>query len=294
MTEIQVMLRLQGSPMEHVLRTILLLPAILCILRGLAATEAPFAPLANQPDYVVTMAESSYGRNLGIRIVTHHESWTRIDRIQDSYFSTEYFSAKGATVRIEGRGSTVAFLRGGKPNYPGIDSEAQESAERQRHLGENCTVWDVWRTKNERNGFSTSNLSCVTDDGIEMWQRLGNVNGTTLAAEATRLERRLVTPEEVTPPRILLKLDWWNQNVPAPIGPATPSHETDHETIMARSDDFPDPEKSTRTTRRLGPWQSREEIVGGVRRRFEITHDSRSFRFDYAGDESGAPKQLTS
>jgi hypothetical protein len=298
MTEIQVMLGLQRShmqrsQMEHVLRTILLLPALLCIHSGLAASEAPFAPQANQPDYAVTMTESSYGKYLGIRTVIHHESWTRVDRIQESYFSTEYFSAKGTTVRTYNQGSTVSFLRGGEPNYPGVDREAHETAERQRHLGENCTVWDVWRTKNERNGINTSCLSCVTDDGIEMWQRSGSVNETFLAAEATRVERRLVTPEEVTPPRILLKLDWWNQNVPVPIAPETPNHETDHETIMARSDDFPDPEKSIRTTRRLGPWQSREEIEGGVRRRFEITHDSRAFRFDYAGDESGAPKQLT-
>lgn len=117
------------------MRTILLLPALLCIHSGLVASEAPFAPLANQPDYVVTMAESSYGKHLGIRIVTHHESWTRVDRIQDSYFSREYFSAKGTTVRTYNQGSTVSFLRGGELNYFGVDREAHETAERQRHLG---------------------------------------------------------------------------------------------------------------------------------------------------------------
>jgi hypothetical protein len=36
-----------------------------------------------------------------------------------------------------------------------------------------------------------------------------------------------------------------------------------------------------------------EETVGGVRRRLEIVHDSERMHFEYAWDESGAPKRLT-
>jgi hypothetical protein len=94
----------------------LLLPAVFSILTGSAVAEAPFAPLANQPDYVVTMVESEYGKEVAARNVTHHGDWTRVDRIKDAYSVTEYFSADGLTnVRTDGQArsfpSSVAVSR---------------------------------------------------------------------------------------------------------------------------------------------------------------------------------------
>jgi len=276
------------------LRTILVLPAIFCILGGSAAAEAPFAPLTSQPDYVVTMTESSYRKTVAALTVTHHESWTRIDRVQGSNPSTGYFFANGlATVRIYGQGSVVSFLLGRVPNYSGADLVPRKTEERQIRLGEGCTVWDVWRTKRERTGYSLTHSSCVTDDGIELWQKSVNDNDTISAAEATQVERRPVALEEVKPSLALLKLDWWDQGGSAPAALVTPDHETDHETVMELTSVPHDTEKSVRITRRLGPWQSQDETVNGIRRRFEITHDSHVLRFDYASNESGAPKELT-
>jgi hypothetical protein len=255
---------------------------------GSAAADAPFAPLSNQPDHVVTMVESQYGRKIAARNVTHHGDWTRVDRMSDSYSFTEYVSTDGiANLRIHGQGSVVSFVHGREPNY-GADREARNTGERQTHLGENCTVWEVWRIKRERAGYDLSHLSCITDDGIELWQRSVGGNSVVSSAEAIRVERRPVALDEARPPRTLLTLDWWDRNVPAPTSPATP----DHETIMELSGNSAEREKSIRVTRRLGPWQFLEETANGVLRSLHITHDSHQMRFDYSNGEPGAPKRL--
>jgi hypothetical protein len=75
------------------MRSILLSPAISCAVIGSAAADAPFAPVANVPDYVVTMVERP--REISRR-VSHHGDWTRVDRMEGSnLFSTKYFSANG-------------------------------------------------------------------------------------------------------------------------------------------------------------------------------------------------------
>ena len=94
---------------------------------------------------------------------------------------------------------------------------------------------------------------------------------------------------EVQPPHELLTLDWWDHDVPAPAASSVP----DHETIMELSRDSPGSEKSIRTTRRLGPWQFLDETVNGVRREFEITHDSQRMHFKYIGERSGTTQWLT-
>jgi hypothetical protein len=271
------------------LRMVFLLLAAFSVLTGSAVADAPFAPLANAPDHVVTMVESQYGKKIAARNVTHHGDWTRVDRMRDSYPVTEYVSVNGiANVRIYGQGSVVSLQRGGEPNYYGADREARNTGERQTHLGENCTVWDVWRIKRERAGFDLSHLSCITDDGIELWQRSVGGSGVVSSAEATRVERRPVAPDEARPPLTVLTLDWWDRNVPAPTAPATP----DHETIMEFSGNSAVVGKSIRITRRLGPWQFMEETASGALRSLHITHDSHQMRFDYSSDESRAPKRL--
>lgn len=274
-----------NSMMERALRTLFLFPVIVCFASGPAGADAPFAPHANQPDYLVTMVVNAYSK-VGRRTVTHHGDWARVDLGK----TTEYFSANGiANIRIYGEGPSLSFERGREPpNYH--DNEPRNTGERQTHLGESCTVWDVWRTKRERTGYELSHLSCITDDGIELWQKdVSGRNGVIASAEAVRVERRPVTPEEVQPPRTLLALDWWDQNPPALAAQTIP----DHETVMELSGDPTKAGKSIRTTRRLGPWQSLEETVDGTRRGLKITHDPHRMWLDYASDEAGAPKRLT-
>jgi hypothetical protein len=255
-------------------------------LASSAIAEAPFAPLANQPDHVVIMVESGHGEKITARNVIHRGDWTRIDH-GGSYPATEYASAN-VNVWIYGQGSSISFVRGSEPNYSDTDRVARNTGERQIHLGESCTVWDVWRKKRERTGYNLSHLSCITDDGIELWQRSVGDFGTSESAEATHIERRPVALDEARPPRALLTLDWWDQNVPSPTAPATP----DHETIMELSGNSAETGNSVRITRRLGPWQYLEETVADVRRTLEIEHDSNQMRFEYARDKSGTPERL--
>ena len=69
-------------------------------------------------------------------------------------------------------------------------------------------------------------LSCVTDDGIELWQRSLYASKVITSAEATRVERRPVTVNEVKPPRSLLMLDWWDQDAPTSGASPIPGSET--------------------------------------------------------------------
>jgi hypothetical protein len=152
-------------------------------------------------------------------------------------------------------------------------------------------VWDVWRTREPVYGSNVSHQSCITDDGIALWEKTlhgSDVLSPISSIEASRIERRPVAPEEVQPPRALLALDWWDLDLPSFNTPSTP----DHETIMELSGPSLDTAKSIRATRRLGPWQFRDETIG-ARRSIVITHDSFRMQFSYASDESGAPKQLS-
>jgi hypothetical protein len=274
--------------LEPALRAKFLLPTIFFGLAGPALADAPFTTDAKAPDYVMTMVARSHGREYAEWQVAHHERWTRIDRVADGSRTTEYVSADGRANVTNSDRRVISFRRGLEPSY-NRDNEPRNTGERQTVLGELCTVWNVWRITNEQYGPGFSQLSCVTDDGIEMWQRMLRGDDAIQSAEATRIERRPVPPSEVQPPRELLTLDWWEENVPAPTAPGTP----DHETVMELSGDGPGADKSVRTVRRLGPWQSLQETVNGVLSTVQITHDSLRMRFEYTRDKSGTPERLS-
>src|SRR5262249_37740449 len=175
------------------MRSIFLSPAMACAVIGSAAADAPFAPVANVPDYVVTMVE--HPRDYGRR-VSHHGDWTRVDRMEGSnLFSTQYFSANGlADIHIYSPLSSVSFVRGGEPSSYN-DNEPHRTGERQTHLGESCTVWDVRRDNRGQAGGGLTDLSCITDDGIELWNKSISGNSVISSSEATRVERRPVAPD---------------------------------------------------------------------------------------------------
>ena len=290
-------LRYISTPLQRVpstpfgrfaLRTIVLVAAIFVPAVASAMANLPFAPISPQPDYVVTMVERLSAKDVK-RSVTHHGDWTRVDRIGDGYHFVNYYFVNGAVAVDDRRSSSsTSFTRGGI-DLSYRDYRPRKTGERQTYLGEACTVWEVSRPgKDVPSGAGTFHLSCVTDDGIELWQRSiygGNVFS---FAVATRVERRPVTVDEVKPPRSLLMLDWWDQDAPTSGASAILGAET----MMELSGQPPDAEKSLRTTRRRGQWQSMEETVSGVRRRLEITHDSGRMGFEHVWDESGAPRRL--
>jgi len=146
--------------MEPALRRSFLLPVVACLAGGPVAAQAPFAPHTDQPDYVVTMVWKFQGETRN-RTVTHHGEWTYVSGVG-------HFSADGdGSISVFGGVSSASFERG-RTMPDSYDTEPRNTGERQMHLGESCTVWDVWRTKREPAGFGRTHLSCVTDDGIEL------------------------------------------------------------------------------------------------------------------------------
>jgi hypothetical protein len=266
----------------------LLFPVIFCLAAGSAAA-APFVPPGvTPPDYIVTMEQTSLYRKESIRVVTHHGEWTRIDSAVTPAESA-YFR-RGSNAIVSDNGWISFFLRKVEQD---IDHQARNTGERQTHLGESCAVWETARSKAEspaRDSFL--DLSCFTDDGIELWHRRLGARGISWSAEAIRIERRPVAAEEVQPPRALLALNWWDRNVSASATAA------DHETVMELSDErmLSDGSKpalpTVRTTRRAGPWLFREEIAG-TQRRIEISHDTIRMRLTYESGGSDVQEQLS-
>ena len=265
----------------------LLFPVIFCLAAGSALADAPFVPPGGSPPDYVLRKDWNFDGHIWRRTVVHHGNWTDVRH----GMTAEYFSANGAlNIRISFGDYSLSFdHRGGVPPDD-RDNEPRNTGERQRHLGESCTVWDVWRTKRGPVGQVRSHLSCITDDGIELWQKdIGGKDDANASAVSGHVERRPVAPDEVRPTRVFLVLEWWDQNPPA-LGPqAVP----DHETVMERSDDSAKAGKSIRTTRRLGPWQFVEETADGARRRLKVMHDSRRRWLDYASGRPGVPESLT-
>src|SRR5262249_44743618 len=159
-----------SGPARIAWRTILLVPAI--FMPAVASTMAanlPFMPISPQSDYVVTMVERLFAKDVK-RSVTHHGDWTRVDRIGDGYHWVNYYFVNGVVSVHDGRRvSSASFGRGDVDlSYRGF--RPRNTGERQTHLGETCTVWEVSRPGNPSIP-GLFHFSCVTDDGIELWQR---------------------------------------------------------------------------------------------------------------------------
>jgi hypothetical protein len=110
-----------------------------------AMANLPFMPIPRQPDYVVTMVESLYGKEVAKRSATHHGDRTRADRIEGTYRFVAYYAVNGVVaVHDQSRGSSTFFSRG-DIDLSYRDYRPRNTGERQAHLGETCTVWEVSR-----------------------------------------------------------------------------------------------------------------------------------------------------
>jgi hypothetical protein len=193
----------------------------------------------------------------------------------------EYYPADDGG-RIAVGDSSLVIMRG--PQREAYTEYApRNTGERQTHLGESCTVWEVSRTSLS---LPTIRTSCVTDDGIELWWKRSSAQSVS-SARATRIDRRPVSPEDVTPPASAFALNWPGQDA---LLPAIPPETPDHEVVLERPNNTG--ATSIRTVRRHGPWQYTEETHGKLGT-IEIRHDYNQLSFGYSSDELGAPKQLT-
>jgi hypothetical protein len=234
-----------------------------------ALADAPFPSLPNAEDHVVTMVVKELARVTGERVITHHAGWSRIDHTEKGRRATSYFGHVDSIAVSVARGTPreidhLSIIRGPDQHCsPGLDCDGFRTGERQAFLGESCQVWNVFRTREPDRIFAK--LSCVTDDGIELWQRYTGNHGVSRSMEATKVERRSVLPSEVLPPADLLSLKSWMDPVePMPSGSLLLAA-NDFEVVMeAMRDDLSGRRKVTRTVRQHAPWIYTED-VGAIR-----------------------------
>jgi hypothetical protein len=258
--------------------------ALLCAGLVPARAQVPFTPPGITPDYVLTQVERvGSGRDRATSIISHHGDWTRIDTTKGALRTTEYHFA-GDAITIFGPESYLTIRLGGEQaSY--IDYGPRNTGERQDALGESCTIWNVWRMRKQAPKLNDINhLSCVTDDGIELWAKSVSGDHSYSFYEATELKRRPVTPLEVEPPRSLVALDWWDSERASP--GALPDHE-----VTLRFDNFDGMHK--REVRYHMGWQLVDETLNGVRRSLEVSHSAASLSLRFNADEQGAPRRLT-
>ena len=263
---------------------------ILCAAIGSAMADAPFAPIADVPDYVATMVgHEAYSTKQTVRTVMRHGDWTRVDTAKGTFKTTSYFALYGALEidafgdSSEGTHLSLTLNR----KHIGWGTEPRNTAERQSVLGESCTIWNVQRTTHPvRADSRLEQMSCVTDDGIELWSRVVGNDRLGSSAETIRIERRPVSPDDVQPPRDILTLGWWNKEVLAPAA-ATP----DFEVVMELAGN-PDGGKLIRTIRQRYPWRYEEERAGDTLRRLNISHATTRQALQFIAFTGSAEKRL--
>ncbi len=263
------------------------------------ATEAPFLPLPNVPDYVATIfVKLSHGATFQ-EVRTHHGGWTRVDGSfdQKAYRSTSYFGpgglfitfAREPSAQIEGY-DWLHIMRGPATNHlVRWGDNPFNTGNPQTFLGESCEIWNLSKTLVRPDA---RRLSCVTLDGIELWSRLENdvLPGTSF--ETTAIVRRQVGPGEVRPPNDRLDLKYW---VTMPSGVATPSDAPGDVTVILQSriKKGADQQVQTRTVRRHYPWTYIEDVDGKGGRRLRFKNEAERLDIVFRYDAAGEPMQLS-
>jgi hypothetical protein len=258
------------------------------------AAEAPFSPVPNAADYVATRVEAAAtamglepAENI-ISSVAHHAGWTRA---QYGERSTRYFNDAGTVSVVVDRAASGEYA------HLTIDRETQlqkaagssrggfKTGERQTRLGESCAVLEIWRWSPWK---VPAEFSCITGDGIALWNRTLYEDGfVKRSVEVTSIERRPVQPSQVRPPEDLLELTSW-------ISPAERQSTTavtsaaphDFETVMRDHG-------AIRTTRRHHPWTSMENFRDEGVRSWSIVNEVSGLHIDFEADPGGDFRKLT-
>lgn len=245
----------------------------------------PFIPPSGAVDYVVTMTRPRgepwqvYHRRGSSRIDTR--SYGRLDRTR--FFTPEETTA--ADISWLTGGKVLSFqIRRGKEQFENSrwNHESFPTGERREIAGEACEVWNVARGPGGPvDPGDKTKLSCVTDDGIELWSQ---VMGTRFSepASAVKVERRPVDRDEVRPPRSFFSLQTWLD-----AWPHWPSRKTppgDFETFLESGQTTGKPGVSgTRTVRHHHPWTMIDDRLRDGRRMLRVEHAATAMMIRFEG-----------
>jgi hypothetical protein len=263
-----------------------------------AASELPFAPLSDTPDYIATVfVKLSHGPTYR-EVRTHHGGWTRIDERFDknahratTYFGPTLFVSFAREPSAEREGHDWLHVVRGSAMAPLVrwGDNPLKTGERRTMLGESCETWNLSSKRLARPG--AKHLSCVTPDGIELWSRVEDdvLPGTFF--EATAIDRQRVDPRQVTPPRERLDLTSW---LSAPSGADRRPDAPGDVTVVMRNDAkaVMEPNIQTRTVRRHYPWTYTEDVDGNGGRKLRFVNDVERLDIRIETDAAGVPIRL--
>lgn len=237
------------------MRRSILIGSFLLLPWTATASEAPFSPSPDVPDYVATFISAKAIPEH--RIVHHHGAWTRVELTQGDDHTTIYHNAALPL---------LITMNPASSEYPRLSIEAarpmlglhEHPSKLRQHdtvLGEPCDVWEV----------GDFLRSCVTADGIELWKAPDDPKA---ATKAVALERRAVAESDVLPPAEIFNWTTWS-------GPASDSAsgtKADATVTMEATGENPAQWITRDIKRRHHHWSYSESFAGEVRRRLLINN----------------------
>ena len=222
---------------------------ILALLAGNSAhARFPFEPHAQTVDYAATAISKGLNSNQSNGYAIHHHNGrTRIDYIVHGAPTQSYRNKQRNFVvflRKDGNEEHLTMVFTREPSLPPHNTPTK-TEERQIHLGEICAVWRI-----SSDSLDGKTLSCITDDGIELWSRFVTGDGNiAFSFELTSLTRRSVRPEEVNPPKDWLSLARWLRLTPQKLA-SMPTEYDGHEILLESASE----PKASRLIRKAGAW----------------------------------------
>ena len=236
--------------------------------------QNPFAP-AEAVDHVAVRLVTGQGGTPSTEqtVVARSGPWQRESTVRtNGSKSTEYFDFKRAlSVTWVVRSDGDEFLRASQrvrgqepPVYRERTGEAQQWA------GDVCEVWS-WKQVGP-GGATSQSLSCVTEDGVELWEGyVGRDGAVREIFHAVSVERRSLSREEVWLPEEALDWDRWTAG-------ATPGEVTSGHEVYLVGSGSNDSDVGLAVSRR-GDWTRTQRSSSQNYRALSISHPHVSLHF---------------
>jgi hypothetical protein len=154
-------------------------------------------------------------------------------------------------------------------------------------LGERCTVWEG-EFRNTGMPRQRSYETCVTSDGLILWQRFHHRDGAVREVfRLTSLDRRTVRADEIMPPRRIFQPETWRD-----AAPRTPSEDDLEIELVSSPNDERQPEPDTETVRAGGGWIYTHTVDGDRSNAWRIEAPTLRLHYTEADENSGGRRLM--